>query len=126
VTAMAFAFGGISGGVFNPAVAVGVVIMHLAKAGNIWVYLVANLAAGAAAAKTFRWMNPDEPPASEKRRNSPGTRTARSVWSSAFGRSPRGLTRQPPSGGTPNGGSVEMHPVRAPAVSVLGGERGVC
>jgi aquaporin Z len=30
VTTMAFALGGISGGAFNPAVAVGVTVMHLA------------------------------------------------------------------------------------------------
>src|SRR6266850_2011148 len=30
--------------------------------------------------------------------------TGRSVWSSAFRRSPRGLARPPPEGGTPNGG----------------------
>jgi aquaporin Z len=60
VAAMAFAVGGISGGVFNPAVAVGMILMHLAKALNLWIYLVANLAAGALAAATFRWVNPDD------------------------------------------------------------------
>jgi aquaporin Z len=60
VAAMAFAVGGISGGAFNPAVAVGITIMHLAKVSNLWVYLVANLAAGALAAITFRCINPDD------------------------------------------------------------------
>jgi aquaporin Z len=60
VTAMAFALGGISGGAFNPAVAVGITIMHLAKISNLWIYLVANLAAGALAGLTFRYLNPED------------------------------------------------------------------
>src|SRR6267154_12710 len=52
VATMAFALGAISGGAFNPAVAVGITVMHLAKASNLWIYLVANLAAGALAAAT--------------------------------------------------------------------------
>ena len=60
VTVMAFAFGGISGGAFNPAVAVGITIMHLAKTANLWVYLVANLAGGALAAAAFRFINPED------------------------------------------------------------------
>ena len=60
VAAMAFAFGGISGGVFNPAVAVGVTVMHLEKAANLWIYLVANLAAGALSAGAFRLINPED------------------------------------------------------------------
>lgn len=60
VATMAFALGGISGGAFNPAVAIGITVMHLAKASNLWIYLVANLAAGALAAATFRWVNPDD------------------------------------------------------------------
>jgi glycerol uptake facilitator-like aquaporin len=34
--------------------------MHLAKAANLWIYLIANLAAGALAAATFKWVNPDD------------------------------------------------------------------
>lgn len=60
VATMAFAVGGISGGAFNPAVAIGMTFMHLAKASNLWIYLLANLAAGALAAATFRWVNPDD------------------------------------------------------------------
>jgi aquaporin Z len=60
VATMAFAVGGISGGAFNPAVAVGVTLMHIAKMSNLWIYLVANLSAGALAAATFRWINPDD------------------------------------------------------------------
>jgi aquaporin Z len=60
VTTMAFAFGGISGGAFNPAVAVGITVMHLAKVSNLWIYLVANFGAGALAAFAFRFVNPDD------------------------------------------------------------------
>jgi aquaporin Z len=60
VTTMAFALSGISGGAFNPAVAVGVTVLHLAKVSNLWIYLVANLAGGALAAFTFRFINPDD------------------------------------------------------------------
>src|SRR4029077_16669207 len=59
VTAMAFALRGISGGAFNPAVAIGITIMHVAKASNLWVYFVAEIAAGALAAAVFLWLNPD-------------------------------------------------------------------
>lgn len=60
VTAMAFALGRVSGGAFNPAVAVGATIMHLTKLSNLWVYFVANLAAGALAGLTFRYLNPED------------------------------------------------------------------
>jgi aquaporin Z len=60
LTTMAYALGGISGGAFNPAVAVGITVMHLAKVSNLWIYLTANLAAGALAAFTFRFINPDD------------------------------------------------------------------
>lgn len=60
VTAMALAFGSVSGGVFNPAVAVGVTVMKLEKIANIWIYLVANFAAGALAAAAFRFINPED------------------------------------------------------------------
>lgn len=60
VTAMAFAFGGVSGGVFNPAVAVGVTVMHLEKVANIWIYLAANFGAAALAATAFKWINPED------------------------------------------------------------------
>lgn len=60
ITAMAFAFGGISGGAFNPAVAVGITVLHLEAAANLWIYLVANLAAGALAATVFKFINPED------------------------------------------------------------------
>jgi len=60
VTVMAFSVGGISVGAFNPAVAVGVTVMHLEKVANIWIYLVANFAAGALAAAAFKFINPED------------------------------------------------------------------
>ncbi|MGH7444635.1 MAG: MIP/aquaporin family protein [Longimicrobiales bacterium] len=49
----AYAVGSISGAAFNPAVAVGVVLMKLAQPADLWIYLVANFAGGAAAALVF-------------------------------------------------------------------------
>ncbi len=63
VMAGAFAVGGISGGVFNPAVAFGVSTAGLISWSMIWVYLVANFAGAAAAAVAFRLLNPGEWPA---------------------------------------------------------------
>jgi aquaporin Z len=60
VMTMAFALGGISGGAFNPAVAVGITVMHLAKGANLWIYLVANFGAAVVAAMTFRCLNPED------------------------------------------------------------------
>lgn len=53
VMAGAFAVGSISGGVFNPAVAVGITIMGMVDVSFIWVYFVATLLGGAAAALAF-------------------------------------------------------------------------
>lgn len=50
----AYAVGAISGGAFNPAVALGAVIMHLVQWQHIWVYIVANLLGAAAAAYVFK------------------------------------------------------------------------
>ena len=46
--------GNISGGAFNPAVAVGITVMGLVPMTSIWIYFVANLAAGACAALAFK------------------------------------------------------------------------
>ena len=56
----AYAVGGISGGAFNPAVAVGITVMGLSRVANIWIFMVANFAAAAAAAFTFRIINPED------------------------------------------------------------------
>lgn len=49
----AYAVGGISGGAFNPAVAVGIVTMGLVGVSSLWIYLLANLFGGAVAALLF-------------------------------------------------------------------------
>ena len=60
VLAGAYAVGGVSGGSFNPAVTVGGSFMNIFAWSNIWIYLVAELAAGAAAAVTFKFLHPGE------------------------------------------------------------------
>jgi len=60
VAAMAYAFGAISGGAFNPAVAVGISIMKMAAWQDIWIYLVACFAGGALAAFVFKMNNPED------------------------------------------------------------------
>jgi len=54
VAAGAFAVGSVSGGAFNPAVAVGASVLGLFAWSNIWIYLLAGLVGGAAAAGVFR------------------------------------------------------------------------
>jgi len=54
----AFAVGDISGGVFNPAVALGISTMGLSSWANFWIYLVADFLGGAIAALTFKSLNP--------------------------------------------------------------------
>ena len=54
----AFAVGPISGGAFNPAVAIGVMFMKLIRAGDIWIHLLADFAGGAVAALAFRAIQP--------------------------------------------------------------------
>jgi aquaporin Z len=49
----AFAVGGVSGGAFNPAVAVGVRVAGIADVPSIWIQLVADFAGGAVAALLF-------------------------------------------------------------------------
>lgn len=57
VAAMAFSLGSVSGGAFNPAVAIGGSIAGLLSWANLWIYLVASLAAGVAAALTFKFVD---------------------------------------------------------------------
>jgi aquaporin Z len=56
----AFAVGGISGGAFNPAVAIGATVMGLIKPTAVWIHLIADLAGGAAAGFLFKYLNPDD------------------------------------------------------------------
>ena len=58
VMAGAFAVGDISGGAFNPAVAVGICLMGISSWSNIWIYLVPDFIAGALAALVFCAINP--------------------------------------------------------------------
>lgn len=60
VMAGAFAVGGVSGGAFNPAVAIGTSVMGLSNWTDIWVYFVANFAGAAAAAIVFKIVNGDD------------------------------------------------------------------
>jgi aquaporin Z len=55
IVAGAYSVGPISGGAFNPAVALGAVIMNLGSLSNLWVYIVANLLGASAAALIFRF-----------------------------------------------------------------------
>lgn len=56
----ALAGGGISGGAYNPAVAVGITTMGLASFSNIWIYLLGNFTGGAIAAIIYKTVNADE------------------------------------------------------------------
>jgi aquaporin Z len=67
----AFAVGSISGGAFNPAVALGISILGLSSWANLWIYVLANFAAAIVGAIVFNLINPpaqttpiatDEPP----------------------------------------------------------------
>ena len=53
-----FAVGDISGGAFNPAVAVGISMLGISSWSNIWMYLVADFVGGAVAALVFNMINP--------------------------------------------------------------------
>jgi aquaporin Z len=56
----AFAVGGVSGGAFNPAVAVGLAAMGLVSTPSIWIHIAADLLGGAAAAIAFKTINPED------------------------------------------------------------------
>ncbi|MFG1683876.1 MIP/aquaporin family protein [Nonomuraea sp. NPDC049269] len=60
VMAGAFAVGGISGGAFNPAVAIGAASMGLFAWSKIWIWLLADLAGGAIAGAAFLALNPKD------------------------------------------------------------------
>ncbi|MCZ6865203.1 MAG: aquaporin, partial [Candidatus Dadabacteria bacterium] len=56
----AYAVGSISGGAFNPAVAVGIITMGLIDISSIWIFLIANFLGGIVAAIAFNALNPDD------------------------------------------------------------------
>jgi aquaporin Z len=60
VVAGAVAVGGISGGAFNPAIAVGAMVTGLLQWSNIWIYLLAEFLGGAVAAYVFLFVLPGE------------------------------------------------------------------
>jgi aquaporin Z len=56
----AFSVGAISGGAFNPAVALGVAVMKVVNFPDIWIHVVADLAGGLIAGLTFKFLNPTD------------------------------------------------------------------
>ena len=60
VMAGAFSVGGISGGAFNPAVAIGAPLMGLMDWNNIWIHISADFAGGALAAVVFNILNTED------------------------------------------------------------------
>ena len=60
VLAMAYTLGGISGGAFNPAVALGKTLIGDFSWTSIWIYLVGNLVGALLAGLLYKVMNPDE------------------------------------------------------------------
>ena len=56
----AFSVGRVSGGAFNPAVAVGLATMGLIPTSSIWIHFVADLLGGAGAALAFKTINPSD------------------------------------------------------------------
>src|ERR1700675_4593027 len=56
----AFSVGNMSGGAFNPAVAVVTSVLGLSSWANIWIYLVADFAGAAMAGGAFKVLNPAE------------------------------------------------------------------
>lgn len=56
----AFAVGAISGGAFNPAVAVGVAVMGVLAWSSLWVILTGTFLGGVVAALVFLFCNPDD------------------------------------------------------------------
>jgi aquaporin Z len=60
VVAGAFAVGAISGGAFNPAVALGAAVMGLFAWPTLWAYLLAQVLAGIAAGVSFLALNPND------------------------------------------------------------------
>jgi len=62
VFAMASTFGSVSGGAFNPAVALGATIIKAFAWKNIWIYLLACFGGGFLAALVFNFVNAEDKP----------------------------------------------------------------
>jgi aquaporin Z len=62
VVSGAFAVGGISGGAFNPAIALGAMVTGLFEWSNIWIYFLADFLGAAVAAYAFLHVLPAEKP----------------------------------------------------------------
>lgn len=60
VAAMIYVLGGISGGVFNPAVALGSIMTGMSNPGDILIFLAGNLIGAAAAATAFQLVHDHE------------------------------------------------------------------
>jgi aquaporin Z len=60
VLTCAFTFGGISGGAFNPAVAVGITMLGFTSWSSIWIFIVADFVGGILAAFMFQYVNGPE------------------------------------------------------------------
>lgn len=59
-TAMIYAFGSVSGGFFNPAIAAGLSAIQLINYQNFWIYLLACSIGATFAAYTFKLVNTEE------------------------------------------------------------------
>ena len=57
ITACAFSMGGISGGAFNPAVALGLGISNISSFHNLWIYGVGEISGAVLAAYVFLFVN---------------------------------------------------------------------
>lgn len=60
VLAGAFSVGAISGGAFNPAVAIGAGVMGAIHLPSIWLHIIMDLAGGLSAGLVFNFLNPDD------------------------------------------------------------------
>jgi len=69
VFAMASTFGSVSGGAFNPAVAVGATVVEAFALKNIWIYLVACFGGGFLAALVFNFINEEDKPVPPLQKN---------------------------------------------------------
>jgi aquaporin Z len=86
LAAAILAGGAVSGGAFNPAVAIGATVMGLFSWAHIWIYLLATFAGGAAAAGAFRLTQPVMAQPGEEARVAARPRI---VWRGGRARGPR-------------------------------------